>query len=310
MGSAVKPGSKFPSMEVLWTAFTEAQYRRYLVSEEAQECYASAWNCFESSLTKLRLDLKGPKQSAQEQRFAKSVHERMTEQLKLGEASARSINTHLSVIHTFTKWASEQGHLINHHGIAYMIAKKQYPDVLTPGQIKALIEYKPKNSLEERTRLIALLILDTGLQIDEALSVLKNDLILLGSRVKIRPDHGRQQRFVPLSPYAIPQLYCYKTNPVHSSPYLFSSINGKKLLQRNAVRDLSALQRKIGIPEGGWTKFRHTFALTYIRNGGDVLALQDILGHANPNVTMGYVLEMEKLKSKHGLYSALGKMPR
>ncbi|NOV28345.1 tyrosine-type recombinase/integrase [Methylomonas sp. ZR1] len=45
----------------------------------------------------------------------------------------------------------------------------------------------------------------------------------------------------------------------------------------------------INLPEGQRTHvLRHTFASHYMMNGGNILALQKILGHSSLNMTMKY----------------------
>jgi site-specific recombinase XerD len=46
--------------------------------------------------------------------------------------------------------------------------------------------------------------------------------------------------------------------------------------------------------------FRHIFATTYIRNGGDAFTLQRIMGHTKPSMTMVYVnLNADDLSIAH-----------
>jgi integrase/recombinase XerD len=51
---------------------------------------------------------------------------------------------------------------------------------------------------------------------------------------------------------------------------------------------------------------RHTFATSYIRNGGDVVRLQRILRHASITTTMRYVhLQTGDLQKDHQQFSVL-----
>ena len=53
---------------------------------------------------------------------------------------------------------------------------------------------------------------------------------------------------------------------------------------------LKALLRAAGCPalQRGWHSLRHTFAAMFIRSGGHLLALQQILGHADVKMTLTY----------------------
>lgn len=60
---------------------------------------------------------------------------------------------------------------------------------------------------------------------------------------------------------------------------------------------------------GRSTVFRRTFATNFARQGGDVFALQNILGHSSIRTTQVYVgLDIEDLKSPHAKTSLPGRL--
>ena len=49
---------------------------------------------------------------------------------------------------------------------------------------------------------------------------------------------------------------------------------------------------------------RHSMAVTYLRNGGDVFSLQKMLGHASLEMTRKYAeLSQTDVQDKHRMYS-------
>jgi len=83
---------------------------------------------------------------------------------------------------------------------------------------------------------------------------------------------------------------------------LFYSGQGDKLIQRNALRDFKALCKQLSITgvRCSFHTMRHSFAVAYLRNGGDVFRLQRILGHNKLDMTRRYVnLQTEDLQAVH-----------
>ena len=62
----------------------------------------------------------------------------------------------------------------------------------------------------------------------------------------------------------------------------------------------------INPPKSGPHVLRHTFALRYMLNGGDVFSLQRIMGHSNIQSTMIYVhMSAVILSERHAQFSPL-----
>ncbi|MGA2821597.1 MAG: site-specific integrase [Anaerolineales bacterium] len=49
-----------------------------------------------------------------------------------------------------------------------------------------------------------------------------------------------------------------------------------------------SITKKAGVPNAYRHKLRHTFAITYLRSGGDVFTLQQILGHGSLDMVRYY----------------------
>lgn len=70
--------------------------------------------------------------------------------------------------------------------------------------------------------------------------------------------------------------------------YIVAEMNKRGLTQRG----MQSLMRRIGERSGVDVhahRFRHTFAIEYLRNGGDIYTLKYILGHSNLTMCMRYL---------------------
>ena len=92
--------------------------------------------------------------------------------------------------------------------------------------------------------------------------------------------------------------------------FVFPSHRGLKLNQRNFLRDFKLWGTRLLITgvRFSFHTLRHTFAVNYIRNGGDVFRLQRILGHSTLEMTRRYVnLQTSDLQAVHSKLSLLSR---
>jgi integrase len=89
---------------------------------------------------------------------------------------------------------------------------------------------------------------------------------------------GRKERRVPFSFELRKMLFRYACVGVQQcarTELMFPSRQGSSWDQRNSLRGLHLLQRKLGLPTFGWHRLRHTFATNYLRQGGDIRVALD-----------------------------------
>ncbi|HEX2462142.1 MAG TPA: site-specific integrase, partial [Vicinamibacterales bacterium] len=88
------------------------------------------------------------------------------------------------------------------------------------------------------------------------------------------------------------------------SDWLFPTRASTRLGQRNALRAHYLLLKRLNIPKSGFHRLRHTFATSYLQNGGDVVRLSRVLGHAQLTTTMRYLHLVLCENSADGVYAA------
>jgi integrase/recombinase XerD len=207
--------------------------------------------------------------------------------------AAVSVNTHIRPLNTYLKWLGLS------LKVPRLIEPQLTPRTFTPDQIQQLLALRPRGVAAHRVALAVAIIADTGLRADEMLKLEVADVDMDGCILRIRLGKGRKDRVVPFSIPLRRRLYIYmkgRTGP------LFATRTHSVWSYHNSLRDLKAYCKRLGIsgPKVSWHTIRHSFATNYIRQGGDVLMLQRILGHTSLQMTQRYVhLQTEDLRAVH-----------
>jgi integrase len=112
---------------------------------------------------------------------------------------------------------------------------------------------------------------------------------------------------VPISVKTAKAIWRYLTTrpDAKSQEPLFASMKDGQFLKRNALRLLlERLGDRAGVPHVHAHRFRHTFAIAYLRNNGDAFTLQSILGHSDMTMTRRYLeIAMTDVESRHQIAS-------
>lgn len=142
----------------------------------------------------------------------------------------------------------------------------------------------------ERIRAILLLLLDTGLRVGELTSLKIFQVDHRNQRIQLM-GKGAKERSVPFSPRTAQALWRYlSTRPdAENSEPLFSTHHKRKIDQTQLAKSLKALGAKAGVHNVHPHRFRHTFAIQYLRNGGDPYTLQKLLGHSTLDMVKRYL---------------------
>jgi integrase/recombinase XerD len=183
---------------------------------------------------------------------------------------------------------------------------------LTEAQVKLLVTSKPrpKNFYERRLHLLALLLLDTGCRITEALTLRVRDVDMENMLITL-DGKGRKQRIVPFS-FALRKALHRFIADFSRKPdsLLFATREGTPVRRMTALRSVKLLCEQLGFtpPSRTLHAFRHTFAVNYLRRGGSVFHLQKVLGHSTLEMTRRYAnLVTTDLQAVHERVSLLSK---
>ena len=128
--------------------------------------------------------------------------------------------------------------------------------------------------------------LNTGMRLQEILGLKWKNVHLESSiepYIEIEETKNNKKRFIPLNDDLIVLFESIRNN---HPDYVFIGTRGKPLL--SVKKPFSTALRKAGITDFKFPDLRHTFASHFVMNGGDLLALKDILGHSSLKMVMRY----------------------
>ncbi|HEX7951286.1 MAG TPA: tyrosine-type recombinase/integrase [Candidatus Limnocylindrales bacterium] len=155
-----------------------------------------------------------------------------------------------------------------------------------------------------RDRAIVLLMIDTGLRVSEVASIRLGDLRADGT-LKVQ-GKGSRERMVPVGSTARQAIVRYlgQRGPGRPDDALFLGRRGE-ISARGLQQMVRRLKGQVGVT-GRLSphSLRHTFARSYLVNGGDVFSLQRILGHTTLDMVKRYVaLADVDLVTRHAVAS-------
>lgn len=136
--------------------------------------------------------------------------------------------------------------------------------------------------LSGKYRLLFFLMLDCGLRVSEAISLLSSDVNIQDKYIIVRCSKFNKSRTLPISDKLI-----YMFKPYLNNKYVFQ-VKNSHLTYWGVSSYFVRLNRKINIhiyPH----LLRHTFATSYLYYGGNLEYLRLLLGHSDLDATKNYL---------------------
>lgn len=208
----------------------------------------------------------------------------------------RSLARALSAIKGFVKWMAERESFDPTPVLMTRNPRfqKKLPRPLEEGAARAMIDTVGLQTDADWASLrdiaVVTLLYGGGLRISEALSLTGRDLPL-GDTLRIKGKGGKE-RIVPILPAAREAVDAYlAASPYETTPDtpLFRGARGGKLNARHIQKVMEKARAQLGLPASATPHaMRHSFATHLLNAGGDLRAIQELLGHASLSTTQAY----------------------
>ncbi|MFW2588696.1 tyrosine recombinase XerC [Sagittula sp. SSi028] len=210
--------------------------------------------------------------------------------------SSRSVARKLSAVKTFYRWLAEREGFEPTAVLTIRAPKfqKKLPRPLSEDAARAMIdtvELQTQDSWQgARDAAVTTLLYGCGLRISEALGLTGRDLPLTDS-LRIM-GKGRKERLVPVLPIARRAVDTYLSlcpYPMTPDEALFRGARGGALNPRHITKVTERARMQLGLPSTATPHaMRHSFATHLLQAGGDLRAIQELLGHASLSTTQAY----------------------
>jgi integrase/recombinase XerD len=217
---------------------------------------------------------------------------------------ASGCNSYLRAINAYLKWSGSPLR------VPKLKEESHVPSTYTAKQVRAVVRWKPKGFFQRRIHTLMLTLFDTGVRLDEALSLRVSNCNLDDLLLTVT-GKGRKERIIPFSLELRRVLAKFIMDfSIRAEQFLFSTKVGRKMSPRNALRDVKALCQRLGFtaPERSCHATRHSFACEYLRRGGSLFHLQRCLGHSSLEMVRRYaavtVADLQAVHERVSLLSA------
>ena len=220
---------------------------------------------------------------------ALTVWQFLADQDQVADKTLCNYHTALSSLYT---WAVEHDYADTH-----VLNKVKRPTFVVPEMVpytQAEVTKILRSCRYTRDRAIVLVLLDTGMRASELCALQLDDWV--DQTLQIRCGKGKKSRIVPISDKTdqliLKQLKKRRigVNGLAGGDGLFASnISGNPLCYTSLASLMERLGKYSGVQGVHCHRFRHTFAITFLRNGGNIFTLKKILGHSTLMMVQRYL---------------------
>lgn len=210
--------------------------------------------------------------------------------------SKKTVLNHHTALSSLWRWAKSQR--IVEENIVRTVQpprpEKREIIPLSRTEVEALFRAAKESEFALRDRLILLLLLDTGVRLSELAHIQIGDINLTGDPYIVVFGKGSKERKIPICAKTANAIVEYLEsrgiiNTNHKTSALLLNDRKAALTASGIRKVLSRLSKEAKISHVHPHRLRHTFAIWYLRNGGNIYVLQRIMGHSTLDMVKRYL---------------------
>lgn len=210
-----------------------------------------------------------------------------------GGLRSTSVQSYIRAVRAFLRWCYAEEYISTDLAEKFRLpkAKQNTIDVLTDTEVQRLLAcFNTTYATQLRNYCMCSLMLDSGLRLHEVVT-LSTDRLHLADGYAIVDGKGNKQRPVPLGLNTRRALLRYLNRRPACAPTdrVFLMSDMQPVTDNTVHLMFKRLKQRSDIPRLRAHLLRHTFATRYLENGGDIHALQQILGHTSLEMVKRYV---------------------
>jgi site-specific recombinase XerD len=226
------------------------------------------------------------------------------------KASSRTVHHYYSALRAFFNWAVREGFLAESPLARVKVAKSK-PKIIQPYSLehmKRMLQVCDQDYqhnakfLGSRNKAVILVFLDSGLRLSELASLKLRDIDTERGWIKVTGKGGKE-RVVRIGKVAQKALWRYLIHRGETDRQECWLSEERRPLQAWGIQSsVDRLKKRAGINEEGCVhRFRHTFALNFLRADRNPFNLQYLLGHNSLEMVRRYTatLGMEDALEAH-----------
>jgi len=167
---------------------------------------------------------------------------------------------------------------------------QRIPEVLTKEEIAALLaQPNPRYPTGLRNLCLMKVMLDAGLRASELLKLSTHDIDWRSGKLKVVEGKGRKDRVLWINEDCLLLLRRWREVKPDSTTTLFTTLNGKPLIDRYLRAMVKRYSQKAAIAKDVHPHMlRHTFATDLYSQTKNIRMVQKALGHSDLSTTMIY----------------------